>query len=427
MLTRLRAENFKSWKDTGELRLAPLTGLFGANSSGKSSILQILLMLKQTVESLDRNRVLDLGDENSLLNLGTFADLIHGHELNIPLKFSLKWYEKPPPPPHPSISNFIADEVRFDASIVEREEHLRVSEFEYSIAGHRFGMKATSEQNYDYMHDGRAEKHVGSPIKFFGFPPETTAHDPAFMPDLDLPPVLQQTLGDVKYLGPLRQYPQRIYRWRGITPFDIGRDGGEAIQALIANRGKRLAVEQSVAKWLKSMKLINSFRLEPVAPNRSDYEVRVKNTPTSVEVLLPDVGFGVSQVLPVLVLCYYVPEGSTVIIEQPEIHLHPSAQSELADMLIDVVKNRKVQVIMESHSEHLLRRLQRRIAEGELPAEDAAIYFCSMEDGASKAEELKIGDDGLVKNWPNDFFGDEMGEVAALTEAAMKRHILQTK
>jgi predicted ATPase len=82
---------------------------------------------------------------------------------------------------------------------------------------------------------------------------------------------------------------------------------------------------------------------------------------------------------------------------------------------------------MESHSEHLLRRLQRRIAEGELPAEDAAVYFCSMENGASKAEELKIGDDGLVKNWPKDFFGDEMGEVAALTEAAMKRHVSHTK
>ena len=68
-------------------------------------------------------------------------------------------------------------------------------------------------------------------------------------------------------------------------------------------------------------------------------------------------GIGVSQVLPVLVLCYYVPEGSTIILEQPELHLHPSVQAGLADVFIDVIKHRNVQILLESHSEHLLRRL----------------------------------------------------------------------
>ena len=138
-------------------------------------------------------------------------------------------------------------------------------------------------------------------------------------------------------------------------------------------------------------------------------------------------GFGVSQILPVLVLCYYVPGGSTIILEQPEIHLHPSVQSDLADVLIDVVKNRDLQVIVESHSEHLLRRLQRRIAEGELPAKDAALYFCDIENGESKAQELEIAEDGFIKNWPRDFFGNEMGEVAALTDAAMKHRLRKVK
>ena len=91
MLTKLRAKNFKSWKDTGELELAPLTGLFGSNSSGKTSILQMLLMLKQTVESPDRRRVLHTGDERSLVDLGTYFDLIHGHQENASLDFSYSW------------------------------------------------------------------------------------------------------------------------------------------------------------------------------------------------------------------------------------------------------------------------------------------------------------------------------------------------
>ena len=79
MLTSLSLGNFKSWQSIREMRLAPITGLFGTNSSGKTSILQALLMLKQTVESSDRSQVLNLGDERSLVSLGTFDELIHRH------------------------------------------------------------------------------------------------------------------------------------------------------------------------------------------------------------------------------------------------------------------------------------------------------------------------------------------------------------
>ena len=85
-----------------------------------------------------------------------------------------------------------------------------------------------------------------------------------------------------------------------------------------------------------------------------DYEFLVKKYKGGPEVRLTDIGFGVSQVLPVLILCYYAPEGSILILEQPEAHLHPKVQTELADVLIDVVENRNVQIILESHSEYLL-------------------------------------------------------------------------
>ena len=87
MITELRVQNFKSWKDTDKRQIAPLTGFFGANSSGKTSLLQTLLMLKQTVERPPDCRLdgaIDFGDDGSLVNLGSFDDLIHGHKRDDP-------------------------------------------------------------------------------------------------------------------------------------------------------------------------------------------------------------------------------------------------------------------------------------------------------------------------------------------------------
>jgi predicted ATPase len=209
---------------------------------------------------------------------------------------------------------------------------------------------------------------------------------------------------------------------------------GRAIDALLASKSlptikrgkgrKRQTVEQRVAEWLQNLGLIHEFSLEPIAENRKDYEVRVRRHRHSPQVLITDVGFGVSQILPVLVLCYYAPEGSTIILEQPEIHLHPAVQAGLADVFIDVIQNRKIQIIVESHSEHLLRRLQRRIAEEyeDMTSEDAALYFCNIDDtGTSKLTELELDTYGNINNWPQGFFGDEMGDLVAMTEAAMRR------
>ena len=95
MFTQLRIQNFKSRADTGEFRMAPLTGFFGTNSSGKTAILQFLLMLKQTVESSDRNRILHLGgDQYSYVDLGTNYDISHRHQLPEKIKFAFEWMPK---------------------------------------------------------------------------------------------------------------------------------------------------------------------------------------------------------------------------------------------------------------------------------------------------------------------------------------------
>ena len=142
---------------------------------------------------------------------------------------------------------------------------------------------------------------------------------------------------------------------------------------------------------------------------------------------LPDVGFGISQVLPVLVQCFYAPEGSIILMEQPEIHLHPSAQSALADVMIDVInsrengKDRNIQLVIETHSEHFLRRLQRRIAEDSISQEKVSVYFANLTKTPATLESLQIDKFGNIKNWPENFFGDEMGDITAQAKAAMEK------
>src|SRR2546423_226662 len=91
MLTELSIRNFKGWRDTKKIYLAPITVFFGSNSSGKTSILQFLLMLRQTAESPDRYRVLHPGDRNTPVELGTFRDLIFEHDLSNEIEFAIAW------------------------------------------------------------------------------------------------------------------------------------------------------------------------------------------------------------------------------------------------------------------------------------------------------------------------------------------------
>jgi predicted ATPase len=228
------------------------------------------------------------------------------------------------------------------------------------------------------------------------------------------------------YIGPLREYPLRNYDWSGQRPDNLGKGGEKFVAAMLASDKQNFEVQTKVAHWLKKFRLIHDFKLEPLGRNGQQYEVLVRTKPNSPDVSITDVGFGVSQILPILVLCYYAPEGSTIILEQPELHLHPFVQAGLADVFIDVIKNRNLQIILESHSEHLLRRLQRRIAETsqDFTNADAALYFCDLDDtGTSHLEPLQIDPYGNITNWPENFFGDEMGDLVAMTEAAMHRQM----
>lgn len=453
MLTNLRIKNFKAWQDTGDIALAPLTILFGTNSSGKSSLHQFLMLLRQTAESSDRRRVLHTGDPGTPVDLGSYSQLVHDGDTASALEFELGWkrrgvleLEYPR-----EDRTFSGHELTFNATIKATEEtppRLNIQEYGYQLSedgASQLAVRSTRVRSDDYSLEadpidlvktlGR-KWPVSAPGHFHAFPDDVTARYQSVEFTSDLTLALEEQLSMLNYLGPLRQKPSRLYRWSGEEVGDVGWRGERTVEALLAGQGRRISrgprkryegLHSVVARWLKELGVIEDFSVTPIGAGRDEYEVRVRATRNSPEVLLTDVGFGVSQVLPVVVGSFYVEPGSTLIMEQPEIHLHPAVQAGLADLFIEAVHSqenreaRRTQMIIESHSEHLLRRLLRRIAEGTVDPHDVACYVVSPGRNGSRIEPLQVDEYGEVRNWPQDFFGDQSSDLIAQTRAARDR------
>jgi predicted ATPase len=459
MLKQLRIQNFKGWKDTGRIRLAPISLFFGANSSGKSSIGQFLMMLKQTVESPDRKAVFYPGGKNTAVQLGSYQEMVFHRNRENKIAFDYRWslaenlkFKDPL-----SGQVFSGDELDFSAEVELRDSTknlLQVSEFKYrlfnenaqslSIDLSRKTEKreyAVTAEQYALVRKKMRAWALKDVVRFYGFPDEVVAYyqNAEFVQDLTL--AHEKLFNSIFYLGPLRTKAERLYTWSGVSPESVGFTGENTVAAILAAKDRKISLGyrkpakplgEIIALKLKEMSLIEDFKVNPISEQRQEYEVKVRTKGSKDLVDLPDVGFGISQVLPVLVQCFYAPSGAIILMEQPEIHLHPNAQSALADVMIDVINSREngadrnIQLVIETHSEHFLRRLQRRIAEDSVPQEKVSAYFANISKTPATLEPLQIDMFGNIQNWPENFFGDEMGDITEQAKAAMKKRMQQS-
>ena len=452
MLNRLKIENFKAWREA-DLRFGKVTGFFGTNSAGKSSLLQLLLLLKQTRNATDRGLVLDFGGPADMVNLGTFSDVVHRHDVRKRISWLLDWTLPRKLKINDSMGSpanrlFEGDCLQTRCEVGWRQTRIWARELAYRFGGVDFKLQlransqkefelVTDSQEFQFIHSRGRPASFPHPVKTHLFPNRIRAKykNSDFLSDFEL--AYENLMDSIYYLGPLREYPRREYHWSGSSPEDVGQRGERAVDAILAAtlrnerrglrpRGRgipRMSFQEMIAHWLNELGLIHEFRLEEIAEGTNLYRTMVKTPSSNVPTALTDVGFGVSQILPALVLLYYVPEGSTVLMEQPEIHLHPSVQSGLADVMLNVAKVRKVQIIVESHSEHLMRRLQRRVAEEEASSQDVKLYFVSTNQGVAQASDLVLNEWGEIENWPDKFFGDDVGEIFAITQNALRRRL----
>ena len=411
MFKMLHLTNFKAWRDTGDLELKPVTMLLGTNSSGKSTLIQSLLLLKQTVQSPDRTVHLNLGGDeiNDLFNFGSFDDVLN-QSTETPRQFSVAFdFER--------VGDQRINEGSFECSygktssgsVAVQTMTLRTDDSEFRVVRRDKGA-------FSVFVDDEAQPRV----KGRNYAPERSialsadaiaALDKEGQLAEDLSLAIRRELEGISYLGPLRRKPERDYPWNKTKPGQVGSDGRGAIDALLASallkgEGQNEVVE-GVSKWLARMKVAQ--KLEVRQQGRSSrYELVIHRD--GVACNLRDVGIGVSQVLPVLVLAYFAPSGSTIILEEPEIHLHPLAQSVLAELFVEVSRQRKVQFIVETHSEHLFRRLQTLVAREKVANDAVAMYFVERKGKSAHLRELLLDKYGRVGDWPKDFFGDALGE-----------------
>jgi predicted ATPase len=249
--------------------------------------------------------------------------------------------------------------------------------------------------------------------------------------------LLQDFWSKLRYIGPLRAQPKRYYAFDSLATMNIGVKGQYAPYVLaveqeqpvppyyqIQYEGPRIKeyelresdnLREALNGWLALLKLP---QLIPSPPLKRGI-TQMKLNASGVAVDLPDVGFGVSQILPVLVECLRMKAGETLVLEQPEMHLHPSLQSKLADFFICMVKSGK-HIILETHSEHLIKRLYLRVAQEESNdlrnlLNTLFVHFDEQQQG-SVVKPITINEYGEIENWPVGFIDeDDSRELMAAT------------
>ena len=185
------------------------------------------------------------------------------------------------------------------------------------------------------------------------------------------------------------------------------------------NSGQDRSLISAVHLWLRALGIAQRVELRPLG---RILEFDLVDPQTNAKRDLTSVGVGASQVLPVIVLCLLAKPGDLVLLEQPELHLHPGAQQILGDFLLGISQTGR-QLIVETHSEHLVNRLRLRMVEQRLDELDDAIrlLYAKRNRGATDFEELRPNKHGTFDEWPAGFFDQSPKESEAIVRAAVRR------
>ena len=431
MFTYLKLDNFKIWKSTGPMRLAPVTLLLGTNSSGKSSLIQSLLLIRQTVKGDDPNLDLNLGnpDTGDSVTLGRFRDVLCRDGDGTMVGIEFRWS----PTGHAADSALFSARYRKGTAGSAELDYLRLGRDEQGFTVQRRKQDVYRLQLADER-KSRGQSADFRPQRSFAFAPAAIARlGDAGERIVNVGPQLLDELSNIIYLGPVRRLAQRDYVWGGRMPATIGDDGSKAVDALIASgmtAGHARRRDQipppeadlfySTARWLKRMDLADGLSVKALGGS-ARHELLITREGTQVN--LKDVGVGVSQVLPVIVAALFAAPGNIVIVEEPESHLHPLAAALLAELFAEVSKERGVQFIVETHSEHLFRRMQTLIAKQQVKNSDCAMYFVERSGNSATLKALTANEYGAITNWPDKFFGDAIGEAREQARARVERQV----
>ena len=460
---KISINNFKSIGSLTDYNMRPLTILSGTNSSGKSSFIQLLLLLKQTLEDDSAQRPLFLGgkiypvrnyldilkdkNEDNKLRVGFvfnkseldkykhFPELsiydVLDYDLHIEIEFNLNGKQIIVSSFNVEIKNevkpaFIKFKNRFDSYNIETN----VAIFSEKLYGNEYKI---NKINYSAFipTDYEIEDQEGSILKE--------------VPKLDgIKKILKDYFTNLNYIGPLRYGPQDVYSANGNIS-SIGTNGENVAETFCELSEKTTVfykIEDSednisfvrtedtllnaVKYWLcERFKLCTNIYSKKEADSYIIYVVSL----TGITSTIKHVGFGISQILPIIVEGLRINENETFVLEQPELHLHPKVQSNLTDFLISLVEQDK-KVIIETHSDHLITRLRRRIAEDKNNQLDDKVLLTFVEVGKNDVlfRNIAIDDFGVIElPYPEEFIERNDNELKAILKAQMNKRLNQLR
>lgn len=417
---------FKSHRDETTIAIRPLTLLCGSNSSGKTSVMQPLLLLKQTLEAP--------GDPGTLL--------LEGPNVRFTSAEQLLWnHGRNPTDRSFSIRLELSDHVFLECTYKEKpKKGFDIHQMTYEAQNEHFVWSpAMTAEALDrtiprYLKDLMEEvvkqeksKLVWRIVKDRCF----LALDFSHSDRLKLPLLLgsgvspsshfRPKLMDIIHLPGLRGNPRRTYAKTGAGPGFPG-TFEDYVASLIAGwQESNLEKLREAGRLLSELGL--SWKVQAKSLSDTQVELRVGRLPQSRRggasdlISVADMGFGVSQALPVLVALIEARPGQVVYLEQPEIHLHPRAQRRLAWGLAKAAR-RGVRLVVETHSALLLREVQILVAQGELDPKLAMLHWFQRDpEGATIITSRELDERGAFGDWPADFDDTDLASTTDYLDA----------
>lgn len=394
MIDSLYFENYKGFRQGNLIKIRPITLLIGKNSSGKSSIAKLFPLLENSLSQKIEEPLL-LSNNNVSLG-GEFRDLVYNRLPNSPIIFQISY----------------KDGISIKVSIVQNQNdfNLTIFTWDYESPDTTLRLRFSSEDNKYVGEDGKLYS-----CDFKGFIPTAIIDDTEKNIVTDM--ALDSFLLNVDYIGPFRQFPERQFLLSGQMRYrKTGSRGEKAYHILGISERLDQNIHKQVEEWYSDN--FDGWRLVVNSDHHPFLEIRLEKEETSVNIA--DVGQGISQALPLIVRGYYPQKDSIIVIEQPELHLHPAAHGQLIELFAESAKLNQQNFIIETHSENILLRLRRLILEKkfDLTPEDFVIYFVDQsEEGGHELMEITIDENGVLSDWPDGVFNEALDETIKIRKA----------
>lgn len=472
MFEKLSIKNFKSISDWQELKLSPITLIYGPNSSGKSSLIQALLLLQQTMIKPNRNGGLVANGEN--IKLGSFPVIVNRHNINEDIEIKLDYFieknnKKNQDKYYRSFEfsygycncsdynfSFLRKykyEFDFDfnnkkkivsSSFISNLDVLNINKLKKAEAiDESFSFK----YNGDYLFDDFINKKLGKSItdkailkKMVSLPtykstlnfsvPSSSEISINLAPNssvqihqdqLQVTPIinniivkvavdLKSKLEKISYIGPLRKRIEKTYFIDNDFEPSVGVDGSKIGYFLYSQEDTIL---KEINNYFKQYGIPYEILINKLGDNSTGpiISILLRDIRTDTVVGPSDVGVGISQILPIIIEGT-IRKNSTICVEQPEIHLHPKLQADLAEFFVDTCRNN--QWIIETHSESLMLRLQKllRMKDERIKCDDISIIYVHPTSKGSKLHHIRLDENGGFKDeWPAGFFDERIDEI----------------